>query len=255
MRELQVSFDSHGGTLRGVLHIPHGKKKSPCVLFLFGLTETKHEEVFLFRDISRILVKSGIASLRVDYRGMGDSDGESGQFTVWNRLEDAVSEIKFILNREEIDGKRIGVLGSGSGGFIAALITGKAPVKAMMLFNAVADEKARWEKGIMPESFSFKSLNKKGFDLNGLNIGKRYFQSISASEGKNIQSIGKFKGPLNIVHDRTCIVPVSEALIYKKAAGSNIKQMVVLSNVSTQTALERRGKIIRLTKKWFSKHL
>ena len=76
------------GTLRGLLTIPTGEIKNLVVMF-HGYTGHKNENGYLFKQISLEIVKYGYASLRFDFMGSGDSDGEFKDMTFLTEIEDA----------------------------------------------------------------------------------------------------------------------------------------------------------------------
>ena len=258
MKELQVSLNSYGKTLRGMLHVPGGAGKYPCVIYFHGSTTSKHDGNFLFRDIARELLKANIASLRMDYSGSGDSDGEFSNVTLWSQINDAVSAVNYVLNRKEIDAEKIGVFGMGSGGFISTAISGKFPIKSIVLLNAVAKYKDYWKKNILPQSFGLRNRNGKKLDLKGLGVGKEYLKSVNDTEGKNLESLRNFNGAMLIVHEDkdNVSVPISEAYLHAKTAGSKIKTIIKLKSCDDlQRKNNNRGKIIKLSYKWFKMYL
>lgn len=78
-QELPVHFDCAGATLHGVLHRPDAAGARGVVLVVGGpqYRVGSHRQFVL---LARVLADAGIAVLRFDYRGMGDSDGEAQTF-------------------------------------------------------------------------------------------------------------------------------------------------------------------------------
>lgn len=72
-----VEIENKGLILRGVLHIPEDiKVKEPIVCIFHGFTGDKIGPHFIFVKLSRILARRGIASVRFDFAGSGESDGD-----------------------------------------------------------------------------------------------------------------------------------------------------------------------------------
>ena len=85
-----VEIESRNLTLRGMLHIPdNAPGKVPVVCIFHGFTGTKVEPHFIFVKLSRRLEKTGIASLRFDFGGSGESDGDFEDMTILTELDDA----------------------------------------------------------------------------------------------------------------------------------------------------------------------
>lgn len=77
-----VSFRCDGVQLWGILtHPPHGTEQySTCVVIVVGGPQYRVGSHRQFVILARALARQGFATLRFDYRGMGDSDGEVQNF-------------------------------------------------------------------------------------------------------------------------------------------------------------------------------
>lgn len=117
---------SEGFELAGTLTVPQGAGPFPAVLLISGSgPQDRNEEVFghkPFLVLADYLTRQGIAVLRVDDRGVGDSGGEFGDATTLDFAQDAAAGFRFLQSREEIDSKSIGLIGHSEGGLIAPLV-------------------------------------------------------------------------------------------------------------------------------------
>lgn len=160
---IPVTLESGKKKLFCILHMPceHENKKVPCVLFLHGFGGNKVGKYRLFVRMSEMLAKNGIASLRMDFRGAGDSEGDFSDMSIQSQLEDALSAIKYIGEHAQIDRNRIGILGRSLGGSIAVLTAGHASfVKSLVLWAPVFDAKPWIEK-----------MNLNRYEDDGFSIG------------------------------------------------------------------------------------
>jgi dipeptidyl aminopeptidase/acylaminoacyl peptidase len=112
-----VSFQSEGQRISGILHLP-GKENPPCVIASHGLLSSKDSEKYI--ALGERISKEGIAMLRFDFRGIGESEGRIEDDTVSRRIVDLSSAIGFIRSRPDL-GNRIGLVGSSLGGFISLI--------------------------------------------------------------------------------------------------------------------------------------
>ena len=131
-----VEIESRNLTLRGMLHIPdNAPGKVPVVCIFHGFTGTKVEPHFIFVKLSRRLEKTGIASLRFDFGGSGESDGDFEDMTILTELDDAKAILDYAKSLPFADAERIGVVGLSMGGTVASLLAGdrKEEVAALCL--------------------------------------------------------------------------------------------------------------------------
>jgi uncharacterized protein len=122
--EIVIRFQNDGITFAGTLTIPGSKGPHPSVIMISGSgPNTQDNEVFGFKTFQIIadhLTGNGIAVLRYDGRGVGNSTGENGwNYTSEDFAGDAAAAIKYLQNRLDIDPKQIGIIGHSEGGRIA----------------------------------------------------------------------------------------------------------------------------------------
>ncbi len=92
----RVNFESGGVTLAGALEAPESAVR--CYA-LFAHCFTCGKDVAAASRISRALTASGIAVLRFDFTGLGNSDGDFGNTNFSSNLQDLMAAADF-LRRE-----------------------------------------------------------------------------------------------------------------------------------------------------------
>ena len=117
MRTEDVTFLSEGQKIAGVLHLPD-KKNSPCIISSHGLLSSKGSEKYV--ALGEKLSQEGIAMLRFDFRGIGESEGRIEEDTISRRMIDLGSAVEFIKSRRDMKNK-IGLLGSSLGGYVSLI--------------------------------------------------------------------------------------------------------------------------------------
>lgn len=117
MKLEEVHFKSEGQQISGILHLP-GIKNFPWVIASHGLLSSKNSEKYV--ALGERLTWQGMALLRFDFRGIGESEGRIEDDTVSRRIVDLGSAIDFIKSRSDL-GTRIGLLGSSLGGYISLI--------------------------------------------------------------------------------------------------------------------------------------
>jgi uncharacterized protein len=109
--ESPVTFQSDV-TLRGVLNAPDGA--SIGVVFVHGWSGYRAGPHRMFVNTARRLAEAGVASLRFDLRGRGDSDGEFAAADLDGMIDDLLAAAEFL--KAETGVGRVVPLGICSGG-------------------------------------------------------------------------------------------------------------------------------------------
>lgn len=165
------------------LNLPDGAAKAPAVLMLHGFGSSRDEVGNMYRREAEALAAKGIASLRIDFRGFGKSDGDTGSTTIDGQLADAESALGYLKKVEAVDAARIGVLGFSLGGGIGILVSSKHPgdVRSLATWSSVGD----FHKDLLGAigQKAFDTANAEG--VVGLDLGwrtivlkKEFFQSL-----------------------------------------------------------------------------
>lgn len=119
----EISFSNGDAVLKGTLTLPKEYNKDTPVLIMItgsGL-QNRDEEIFdhkPFAVIADALARNGIASLRYDDRGFGESTGDAVNCTTEDLMKDAMAGID-LLRQKFI---KVGVLGHSEGGTIALML-------------------------------------------------------------------------------------------------------------------------------------
>lgn len=125
-RRESVTLENDNQKILGVLHLPSNiTEKIPAILFCHGLAGNKVGKQRLFVSLAKRLAEKGIAVLRLDFRGAGDSEGEIEDMTVETQVSDAIEGLKWLSMQDYIDTDRIGIFGRSFGGTIAVIAAQK----------------------------------------------------------------------------------------------------------------------------------
>lgn len=112
----------------------------PAVVFLHGTGGHRHETDGAFVMLAEQLASKGVASIRIDFVGAGESSEPSRDFTPENAIADAQSAFHQLEKDERIDGDRLGIFGWSQGGIHAFTTAALTPqVKAVCTWAAPAE--------------------------------------------------------------------------------------------------------------------
>ena len=149
-----MSTHSEGKKICGVIHFPK-KVPAPLVIASHGLFSSKESEKFIM--LGELFSENGIALLRYDHRGCGESEGDIRETTPTSRLKDLEAVFSFAITHPLIEGDRIGLLGSSMGGFISIFKASSDPrVKALVLWATPVELRKRegsLEGGLLGDGF------------------------------------------------------------------------------------------------------
>ena len=113
-------------TVPGSAGVVSHDKKYPAVLLITGSGKQDRDENIFdhkpFAVIADYLTKRGIAVLRVDDRGMGQTTGIFDTSSSEDFANDVEAGIQYLLSRKDVDPKHIGLVGHSEGGMIAPMV-------------------------------------------------------------------------------------------------------------------------------------
>ncbi len=131
-KEVDYKNEEGGAHLFGTLTVPEGDGPFPTALLITSSGAQDRDETIVghkpFWVIADHLARKGIASLRVDDRGVGKSTGASPEDTTEDFAEDARAAVAYLRSKEadeRIDRKYIGLIGHSEGAMIASMLAAK----------------------------------------------------------------------------------------------------------------------------------
>ena len=249
MKEIPVTFKSHGKQIVGMLHLP-SRKNAPLIIMCHGWTGNK-QGVYnaFFVKAARNFSKNGFATLRFDFRGSGDSEGRWKDQTTTTMLEDLDNVIDQISKYPEINKEKIGLIGHSQGGRVVLLHTAKDKrIESLVTWAARTDLSYFWSKAWL------ESARRKERVIEDFEITKKW---ISDDMKYNVEkTVQKIKVPILVIHgDTDYTVPDSEAYrIYKNA--NKPKKLQIVKGLNHDFSGEKIQKeVIKITLNWFKKWL
>jgi len=124
-RDVDLTVESGDAVLAGSLRLPEAGGPFPAFVLLTGTGPQDRDETIagrpVFAALASALAEQGIASLRLDDRGVGQSGGNFAAATPQVFADDAAAALAVLRDRPEIDGGRVGLLGHSEGSVTAFL--------------------------------------------------------------------------------------------------------------------------------------
>ena len=225
-----IELERDGMIMRGMLHRPENvENKVPMVLIFHGFTGNKMEPHFIFVKLSRRLEQLGLASMRFDFIGSGESDGDFKDMTLSGEIKDAEAILEFAKTLDWVDRDNIYVVGLSMGGAVASVLAGQH-----------SDDVARlclWAPaGNMPQLIEHRVNELKAsevvdddyehYDLGGLLLGRGFVEDIKTLDIYELAS--PYRGEVLIIHgDKDESVPLSASHRYMEIYGESAELHVI----------------------------
>jgi len=251
-----IELTVKGKTLRGMYHRPDQEGKYPTVILFHGFTGDKLEPHRIFLKLSRLLAEEGLAVIRFDFSGSGESDGDFVEMTFSNEVLEAEEILNYARDLPATDQGRLGLVGLSMGGAVASILAGKNPllIKALALWSAAGID-------IMADIYRNKanqdvfSRNSRGeIDIGGLWLNHDFYEDLRSWD--TYAALKGYQRPALIIHgteDQT--VPPVTAEKYQSALSGQAKLVYVAGADHTYNRRHWEEKVLWETVAFLKKEL
>jgi dipeptidyl aminopeptidase/acylaminoacyl peptidase len=217
--------------ISGLMVIPRGRKKYPCVVLSHGLVSSKESSKYSL--ISDVFAESGIATCRFDYHGCGESGGDITETTLTIRLENLDAITEYILHHPSVDPHNIGILGSSFGGTTCVL-------------KAAKDNRI---KCISPWATPYRLDNDSDGNISGILFKETIFTDFN--EHDVLSEARKVSNALVIHGEMDEVVPCEEGKAIYKNMQKPKKCVIIKGGDHVLSDVSHRDRAINLALKWF----
>ncbi len=255
-----IVFEIDGQKLFGVLHMPLNQSQTPGVLMCHGLAGNKTGRFRIYVNLAKELAKAGIASLRVDFRGCGDSDGEFSEATVKGFVKDACVSLQYLIHHSGIDPTRIGLFGRSFGAAIALMTAHESKnIKSLGLWAPLYDIHQWQEKWkLFNDEQTPKDVQEQLLSVDGQMGSYDFFDEFFKI---NLEPNLDFLQDVPLLHihgEKDSVIDIHHADLYKKKrkTASALSKFIRLPEADHDFASKQDQLIaINETVNWFKKTL
>lgn len=185
-----IEIKSRNLTLRGMINTPdQATGKLPTIIILHGFGGNKMGPHFMFVKFSKALAELGFASVRFDFAGSGESDGEFINMTLSGELEDAENILNYVKSLDFVDNQRIGLVGFSMGGAVASMLAGinDNDIRALCLWSPAGNMPEIVINDFIGEGYT--EFLKNGYhEYDGLLIGDKFVEDLKKIDIYNTAS-------------------------------------------------------------------
>ncbi|MCP3861878.1 MAG: alpha/beta fold hydrolase [Aestuariibacter sp.] len=259
-----LMLDNGEYEIPAIMTSPEGKAVVPGVILLHGSASHKNEVGDLYLRLAEQLANNGIASIRIDFAGTGDSPVDYTHYTLKTAVRDAEVALAFLRSQPRVDDHRIGVVGFSQGGLIAQLLVAQQPgIKSFVAWSSVASD------GIGPFADMFETLYMKAKREGQveqqfawrppLTVSYEWFEQVMANQ--SLSGMAEYTGSvLAIAGSNDTVVPPTAATRLIVASGSDVARAVTIKgadhifNVLDENA-NQDEQLLEMTTEWFAEAL
>jgi pimeloyl-ACP methyl ester carboxylesterase len=282
----KVFFQSDGLKIAGLIDMPPDYKageRRPAFIVLHGFGGNKDGQGQAV--VAKQFAEWGYITLRIDFRGCGESEGERGRIICLDQVADTRNALSFLATRPEVAPQRIALVGSSFGAAVAVFAGGADRRVAAVVscggwgngerkFRGQHPTPEAWakftrmlEEGRRQRERTGKSLMVPRYDIvpipeklrNRMSTG-----SIMEFPAETAQSMNDFRAddqvgnisprPLLLLHSANdSVTPTYESIEMFKRAGQPA-ELHLLADVDHFTFTEENPRLTNVVRDWLQRY-
>lgn len=255
-----VVLENRGQKIFGVFHRPLLQENFPAILICHGLGGHKVGRYRIYVTLASRLAQLGIGSLRIDFRGSGDSEGDFSDMTIEGEVSDALMALDYLRQQPGVDHQRIGIFGRSLGGLVAVLTASSDQrIKTMGLWAPIFSSRQWVEKWNLLHSTPMDLSSKQELmTVDGQIPGYDFYKQFFALNTE--ESVASLNGmPLLLIHgtmDSVVTLDHTEQYLQVRLKGKGETKFIELPCSDHDfTHMEERRVAMDETCSWFQKTL
>jgi uncharacterized protein len=140
--DADVIVHANGFNIAGTLTTPPGvgRLRHPTVVLVGGSGPIDRDETVagipIFGQLAGSLAERGFIVLRYDKRGVGQSGGRTETVTLTDYADDLIAATRWLARRDDVDSRRLAIVGHSEGGAIAMLAAAREKKIAALVLAA-----------------------------------------------------------------------------------------------------------------------
>ena len=242
------------------IDVPACSPPWPFVLVLHGFTGDRIGRSYLLVELGRLLCSAGIACLRFDQAGCGESTGNQLDYGPCSIGRDAGAVVQWARDDQRFAADRWGVLGVSMGSFGALEVASDArlPSRALVLWAPILDLLTAIERKAQDRQEIERAMKERGYvPHRGLRIGAGFFAQAAALDASSL--VASTVSPMRLFHsrdDRTAPIGHSRTLIDTCSMSDRKCSLIEIDGDSHDFHDEpSRSQVLTGTVQWMAQHV
>ncbi len=261
-----ITLNNGSYDIPAIFSVPDKKidKQIPAVIMLHGTGTQKDEVGNLYKSLSEKLEALGIASIRLDFAGSGDSKASDLEYSLSSAVLDGKTAFNYLQANAQIDKSRIGVVGFSQGALISQLLVIEEPnIKSLAVWSPAVGN------GITPMKAFFEQYydeaKQNGYALikydwrSPFKVNLTWFEQLKAQQSLTLMK--QFTGSLLAISGTNdTVLPWENANTLITASGSKDATAVTMKdgdhifNVFAPKAHQSK-ELLEITANWLNSRL
>lgn len=222
--EKKVFIKGKKFNIPAIIAYPEIGNKFPAVILCHGTGANKNEVGDMYVMLANELLKEGIASIRMDYAGCGESEAKAQDLTFFGEVDDTLKVYEYLQECNFVDKEKIGILGLSQGVRIWAELVKKVPE---IKFGVSWSGACQMNEGIFENWYQgyYEEAVKNGYAAiqmtwgDELILSKEWFDDIKKSTP--LEGLKGYEGPvLAVAGVDDDMVPCEHTVEIIKACGN-----------------------------------
>lgn len=259
----KLMLKSENYHIPAVFTCPDGNNKYPCVIMCHGTGSSKDEAGNQYLDLSERLAEKGVASVRFDFAGCGESSDSGINQTFMAEVSDTIKAYEFAINNDRIDSDRIGIIGYSQGSRVMAMFLDSHydKIKAAVSWSGACHNGigvfSGWFDAFYPQAVEKGYVSVPMGWRSDLIVPKAWFDEIRNTNP--MDALQKYSGDLLVIAgDADVLVPMPHC---EEIAATNEKAELIIyegADHSFNVLTEDKSisdNVIETTAQWLAQHL
>lgn len=198
----KITLEGQAGKISGILTYPDDALATgtnlSAVLLLHGFGTDKNEVNSIYQEMASMFEPEDMVSLRIDFFGYGESNGQPEDSSVDTMIADAKIAFDYLCSLPYVEANSIGIVGFSLGAAIAMLLTKRVSCRTLALLspalNLANDFTVFLGQTVMDALSHCDHFVDVDLSWRKIKIGRQFYDSLF--QHSPLTAIKHYKGPL-----------------------------------------------------------